>query len=185
MVSQEIGGFTTVPLTEKIDFHAVGEGEFVVAASSAERPFIATMGLYVCKAVSIYSPERQKGLLAHISYTPNLIETVSGLCSFFGKLQDADVKIVQTKQADPSKGWPTSDAIAEVIADRNPSTITIDRNQTDRETRGVALDLVNGQLYEADHEDADNWQGASDYQNSLWICRETFVGRSRFIPTSE
>lgn len=166
MNSDEFAVFNAEPLGRKIDFHYVGEGDFAMSSYEPARPFMATMGLYICKAVSIYEPTQRRGLLAHVAFTPNVQQDISGLLDFFGDgVEASDVQIVKTQQ-DRSPCWPTTETIAELIAERNPRNISVDINPNEHLVRSIALDLADGKLYEIDPHNPDQWHGSQDQANS-------------------
>ncbi len=170
MIAGEFGTFSTQPMDRKINFHSVSEGSFIVADHSPERPFLATMGLFTCKAIAIYSPESQRGLLAHMSHARLLEFDIERLVRQFGDdFEAASVQIVETQQHANEVEWPTTDRIATELARYAPADITIDRNVDAREIRGVALDLSDGVLYELDNEVADEWYGSVDFSRNVNI----------------
>lgn len=167
MISGEFGTFSTQPIDRKINFHSVSEGSFIVADHSPERPFLATMGLFTCKAIAIYSPESQKGLLAHLSHARLMDFDIKRLVWQFGDdIETADVQIVQAQQSQDEVEWPSSDTIATELSRYTPASIAIDRNTESHEIRGVALDLADGILYELDNETGDMWHGSVDFSRN-------------------
>lgn len=174
MTSVEIRTFSTSPLDRKIDFYSVSEGYFVAADHTPERPFLATMGLFTCKAIAMYSPEAQRGLLAHLSHARMVDLDIERLVRQFGNgFEDAVVQIVQAQQHTDEREWPTADMIATEVTKHSPSSIAIDRNEDGLQIRGVALDLADGKIYELDNEFADEladeWHGSVDFSRNIPI----------------
>lgn len=170
MNTSKLGTFFTVPIDRKINFYSVGEGDFVVANHSPEKPYLATMGLFTCKAIAIYSHESQRGLLAHLAQSRLLDLDIERLVRQFGdKFSEASVQIVKTQQANDDIVWPASEAVASELLKYGPSDISIDNNVDNRQIRGVALDLADGVLYELDHDRADEWHGSVDFSKNVSI----------------
>ncbi|MCX6727773.1 MAG: hypothetical protein NTX11_03110 [Candidatus Saccharibacteria bacterium] len=180
MISGEFGTFSAQPIDRKINFHSVSEGFFVVADHSPERPFLATLGLFTCKAIAVHSPESQRGLLAHLSHAQLLDLDIERLVRQFGDgFEAASVQIVQTQQHGNEVEWPSSDRIATEVCKYAPASISIDRNVDAHEIRGVALDLTNGALYELDNESADMWHGSVEFSKNTPISPQFSSFRSR------
>ncbi len=180
MSSGEFNTFSTRPMDRKINFHAVREGDFVVADYSPELPYVATMGLFTCKAIAVHSRESGRGLLAHLSHTRMLDFDIERLVRQFGDgFEAATVQIVQTQQSQDEVKWPSSDTIAEELSRYAPASIAIDRNTEGREIRGVALDLADGILYELDNETADVWHGSVDFSGTTPISPQFSAFKSR------
>lgn len=152
--------FSVSPLTERVDHYTVGEGKFGVTPYTPEKPYITTMGLYICKAIAIHNPATKRGLLAHLSYTYDLEKSIDTIVESFGpEIADADVQLVRTTEyRDPE--WPVVDDIARAMARHDPQSIAIDLNPQSHRVRGVALNLAEGSLHELDFETMDQWSGA-------------------------
>jgi hypothetical protein len=147
--------FTAAPLFEPMRYQKVGEGDYATASLSQEITHLATFGLYVCKAVSIYNPDTQVGLLAHIDGTvhPEKV-TESIVDAFGGDISDTEVTIARSEEGELEFMWPSLDAFAQLFEHHNPGSLRLERNAQRRQPRGFALCLESGCIYEASPDDA-------------------------------
>lgn len=134
--------------------YVVEERNFAVATYSPEFPYMVTSGLWICKGVTFYKPQEQKGLLSHLGRVEKsrLKPTISRLVAAFNQtLTGAEVQItVGAKQWDNKDfygQWPTWEEIALEIAEYHPDRILI-HDEFRQPFRNIALDLRTGQVQE-------------------------------------
>lgn len=164
-----VSTFTASPLNERIDHYMVSEGKFAVAPHNPEKPYITTMGLYVCKAIAIHNPATQRGLLAHLAYTPDLEGAIDTIMKAYGpEVEAADVRLVRANEG-KGPNWPHINDVARTIARYNPQSVTMDINPAGHLTRGVALNLAEGSIHELDQGAIHKWSGSHSLELNQYI----------------
>lgn len=112
---------------------------------------IATFGLFTCKGITIYHPESQRGLLAHLGYTNDMQESLEGLVnSFEREIESTEVHIMQATVTSGKKelNWPSTDRIASFFDRIGANKIMVDNNIQKSITRGMLLNLSDGKVNE-------------------------------------
>lgn len=146
------GEFIATPLLEPVTYAEVNEGEFLGANSSADYSHLLTLGVYTCKVITIHNPDTGDGLLAHLDGTTRLANVLATVVDTFpDDLKTADIKVVQATVSEDTYLWPTIESVADFFARYSPRSLRLDRNQTTRTDRGVALDLMTGAVHDIDH----------------------------------
>lgn len=169
--------FSAEPLTSPMLYQRVDEGHFASASYGTEATHLATFGLMTCKAVSVYNPETQYGVLAHIDGTANVERVLMPIVDAYdGSLSGSEVSIVQAVESEDTFLWPDLDTIAEYFMRHNPRSLRVDRNVHNLWLRGIALCLKSGTVYEAEYADEIEMQSTSNLKqsrplrsNDLWL----------------
>ncbi|HEY4963870.1 MAG TPA: hypothetical protein VIH90_04205 [Candidatus Saccharimonadales bacterium] len=149
MKTQEIEVINLEPVSFLSNVQMVGEGFFAVC-DTEDADQLATVGLYICKGISIYNSSSQRGTLAHLAYTRSLKPSLDSIVDGFGEdLTSSDVLIVGTEQS-AGRHWPDIDSIAQYFLKHNPRSLTVDRNIPERSPRSMAIRLSDGKVSEVD-----------------------------------
>lgn len=165
-----VSEFSAAPLFEPMRYQEVKQGEYAAATFTPETTHLATFGLYICKAVSVYNPSTQFGVLAHLDGTTHPDWITDSIVSVYeGDITEADVTIARTGESDLTFMWPTLDDYVELFMRHNPRTLRIDKNVEMREPRGFALCLESGNVYSNNRDDAIVQQSFRSHKTSRQI----------------
>lgn len=159
--------FSAEPLPHPMAFQVVREGHYASATFTPETTHLATFGLMTCKAVSLYDPNAQSGLLAHIDGTVHPERIINTIVeNYEGNIAESEVRIVQAVQDEHEMLWPTIDALAKILMDYGPRNLRVDRNKRNVGRRDIALCLKSGLVYEAEQEDGMAMRSISNLKPS-------------------
>lgn len=173
-----VSEYSATALFEPMRFIDVKQGEYAAAKFTAETTHLATFGLFLCKAVSIYNPDTQFGVLAHIDGTTHPDRITRTIVDAYGdNVSEAEVTVARTTESDLTIMWPSLDDFVELFKHHSPRSLRVDTNLHMREPRGFALCLESGHLYEVDSKDAMVQQSFPLHrpskplrdQDALWI----------------
>ena len=155
--------FETETLPGPISYQLVSEGEYATGYPQLETSHLVTLGLFTCKAISLYNPDSNFGVLAHLDGTTQLEKTLQPILELHeGDMSSSDIRIVQASVDQDTFLWPSSDSIADYFMRFNPRSLRIDRNHNQHPIRGVALDLSTGSVYDVRHDDSNMTRSQSN-----------------------
>lgn len=141
--------FAATPLEQPMKYTNVLEGDYYAARFGERTTYLATYGLYVCKAVSIYNPRTKQGALAHINGTAQPERLLKPIVdSIDGDISDTEVSIIQATASEDTFLWPSADMIADHLMEYGPAIVRVDRNPNNQEVRSIALNLETGMVHD-------------------------------------
>ena len=141
-----------------IDAIEVDEGELLAMDYAPETPYLATLGIFTCKAIAIHSPETGQGILAHLSLTPYPEVSLTHIVERYqGDIEVSNVSILQSAAAGAKigRGWPSIEMIGEFFVGQGARSVSRDLDRTSVDIfglRGMALHLLTGEVTDLNYQ---------------------------------
>lgn len=135
------------PVREPRYAYRVDENRFATT-DEPKYPHMITFGLYSCKGLAIFDPERRQGLLAHIATVGDIERDLGKIVTAFGgDISQSEITVVEAYRATMGD-WPLLESIVEYFLQHDPRSLRTDRNIADNDVRAMALNLVSGEVAE-------------------------------------
>lgn len=116
---------------------------------------LVSLGIYTCKAVSLYSEKSNSGVLAHLASTLDADSSLRHIMETHPEAPNSlDITILQGIESPDNRRWPDLRMMSRFFMEYSPKSLRIDVNVQGTPLRAVALDLRTGVLHETSHDDA-------------------------------